>query len=144
MALCASVLAPQAYAQTGLESIVVTARLRPEDAQSVPVSLSVVDGATLTSTRTDNSQQLQYLVPSLNYGSPKPRNTSHTIPGLGSGVGALAPSKDRLERGVGVYVDGFYPARPATAAFDFTDIERVGVWRGPQGTVFGKNATAGA
>ncbi|HET7084547.1 MAG TPA: TonB-dependent receptor [Rhizomicrobium sp.] len=133
-----------ARADTGVESVAVTARLRPEDAQSVPVSLSVVDGANLTVTRTDNTQQLQFLAPSLNYGSPNPRNTSYTIRGLGSSVVAIAQSNDGLEPGVGFYVDGVYHARPATAAFDFTDIDRVEILRGPQGTVFGKNSTAGA
>jgi iron complex outermembrane receptor protein len=144
-------LAGQAAAQTlaearsgTVETVVVTARLRPEDAQTVPLSLSVVDGNTLTVTRTDNTNQLQLLVPSLNYGSPNPRNTSYTIRGLGSSVVAIAQSNDGLEPGVGFYVDGVYHARPATAAFDFTDIDRVEVLRGPQGTVFGKNSTAGA
>ena len=48
------------------------------------------------------------------------------------------------EPGVGYYVDGVYHARPATVAFDFSDIERIEVLRGPQGTLFGKNITAGA
>ena len=90
------------------------------------------------------SHQLQLLAPSLNYGSPNPRNTSYTIRGLGSSVVAIAQSNDGLEPGVGFYVDGVYHARPATAAFDFMDIDRVEILRGPQGTVFGKNATAGA
>jgi len=148
MALCASLLAPRAYAQTsavvGLESIVVTARLRPEDPQTIPVSLSVVDGGTLTSTFTNNLSQLSLLAPSLNYTSPNPRNTAYTIRGLGSSVVAIAQSNDGLEPGVGFYVDGVYHARPATAAFDFMDIDRVEILRGPQGTVFGKNTTAGA
>jgi len=130
--------------ETGVESVVVTARLRPEDPQTIPISLSVVDGETLTVARIDNTQQMQFLAPSLNYGSPNPRNTSYTIRGLGSSVVAIAQSNDGLEPGVGFYVDGVYHARPATAAFDFTDIERVEILRGPQGTVFGKNATAGA
>ncbi|HWU54223.1 MAG TPA: TonB-dependent receptor [Rhizomicrobium sp.] len=145
-AVCFCAVASSAHAQTGagLESIVVTARLRPEDPQTVPVSMSVVDSPTLTVTRTDNIQQLQFLAPSLNYGSPNPRNTSYTIRGLGSSVVAIAQSNDGLEPGVGFYVDGVYHARPATAAFDFVDLDRVEVLRGPQGTVFGKNSTAGA
>ena len=88
LAVCFHAMACSAHAQTlasaGLESVVVTARLRPEEAQNVPVSLSVVDSNTLAVTRTDNLQQLQFLAPSLNYGSPNPRNTSVTIRGLGS------------------------------------------------------------
>jgi iron complex outermembrane receptor protein len=83
-------------------------------------------------------------VPSLAYSSANPRNTAFTIRGLGSSVVAVSQANDGLEPGVGFYVDGVYHARPATAAFDFSDIERVEVLRGPQGTLFGKNTTAGA
>jgi len=134
----------QTLAAAGMESIVVTARLRQEDPQAIPISMSVVSGSDLSISRTDNVNQLQVLVASLNYSSPNPRNTSMTIRGLGSSVVAIAQSNDGLEPGVGFYVDGVYHARPATAAFDFMDLERVEVLRGPQGTVFGKNTTAGA
>jgi iron complex outermembrane receptor protein len=126
------------------DTVVVTARLRHEDAQSVPISLSVVDAATLEKTRTDNIAQISQLVPSLNYVSPNPRNTAFTIRGLGSSVVAIAQANDGLEPGVGFYVDQVYHGRPATAAFDFMDLDRVEVLRGPQGTLFGKNTTAGA
>ena len=69
-----------------LEPIVVTARLRQEDPQNVPISLSVVNAATLESTRTNNIAEMALLVPSLNYVSPNPRNTAFTIRGLGSSV----------------------------------------------------------
>ncbi|MFD2578161.1 TonB-dependent receptor plug domain-containing protein [Novosphingobium colocasiae] len=55
-----------------------------------------------------------------------------------------APRTTGWRQGVGYYVDQVYHARPATAAFDFTDVERVEILRGPQGTLFGKNSTAGA
>jgi iron complex outermembrane receptor protein len=103
-----------------------------------------VDAATLEVTRTNNTADLTQLVPSLNYVSPNPRNTAFTIRGLGSSVLAIAQSNDGLEPGVGFYVDQVYHARPATAAFDFVDLDRVEVLRGPQGTLFGKNTTAGA
>ena len=80
----------------------------------------------------------------MNYSSANPRNTAFTIRGLGSSVVAVSQSNDGLEPGVGFYVDQVYHARPATAAFDFTDIEQIEVLRGPQGTLFGKNTTAGA
>ncbi len=127
-----------------VQTVTVTARRRSEDPQNVPISLSVVDAATLEVTRTNNTADLTQLVPSLNYVSPNPRNTAFTIRGLGSSVLAIAQSNDGLEPGVGFYVDQVYHARPATAAFDFADLERVEVLRGPQGTLFGKNTTAGA
>jgi iron complex outermembrane receptor protein len=128
----------------GLE-IVVTARLREENAQTVPISMSIVGGDKLDVTPlTSNVQQIIQLVPSLNYVSPNPRNTAFTIRGLGSSVVAISQANDGLEPGVGFYVDQVYHARPATAAFDFLDLDRVEVLRGPQGTLFGKNTTAGA
>ncbi len=127
-----------------IETILVTARLRTEDAQTVPVSMSVINADELEITNTFNLSQLSQLVPSLNYSSPNPRNTALTIRGLGSSVVAVAQANDGLEPGVGFYVDQVYHARPATAAFDFMDLERIEVLRGPQGTLFGKNTTAGA
>ena len=127
-----------------LETVFVTARLRQEDAQQVPVALSVVEDHLLDSTGTFNVSQVTQLVPALNYSSPNPRNTALTIRGLGSSVVAIAQANDGLEPGVGFYVDQVYHARPATAASDLLDLERVEVLRGPQGTLFGKNTTAGA
>ena len=124
--------------------VLVTARLRTEDAQTIPTSLSVVDGALLDRSYTVNTQGLTTLIPSLNYSSANPRNTAFTIRGLGSSVVAVSQANDGLEPGVGFYVDQVYHARPATAAFDFADIARVEELRGPQGTLFGKNTTAGA
>ncbi len=125
-------------------AIIVTARRRAENVQDVPVALTVVGGETLTRTYTVNVNQLTQLVPTLNYSSPNPRNTAFTIRGLGSSVVAISQANDGLEPGVGFYVDQVYHARPATAAFDFTDIDQIEVLRGPQGTLFGKNTTAGA
>ncbi|WP_242126469.1 TonB-dependent receptor [Sphingobium sp. Sx8-8] len=141
-----SVVMAQAPAATdnGEGPIIVTARLREEDAQKVPASLNVVGGEDLRRTYTVNINQLSQLVPALNYSSANPRNTAFTIRGLGSSVVAVSQANDGLEPGVGFYVDGVYHARAATAAFDFTDIDRVEVLRGPQGTLFGKNTTAGA
>ena len=154
-------LAPPAYAQpsqasspattaasqaddAGVPDVTVTARRRAEDAQRVPGSLSVVGAALLDRSYTVNTNQLSQLVPALNYSSANPRNTAFTIRGLGSSVVAVSQANDGLEPGVGFYVDQVYHARPATAAFDFSDIEQIEVLRGPQGTVFGKNTTAGA
>ncbi|MBS0376407.1 MAG: TonB-dependent receptor [Proteobacteria bacterium] len=137
-------LAPAAEGGAALETVIVTARLRPEDAQAVPVSMSIVDAALIDRSYSNNVQQLSQLLPSVNYSSPNPRNTALTIRGLGSSVVAIAQANDGLEPGVGFYVDQVYHGRPATAAFDFADLERVEVLRGPQGTLFGKNTTAGA
>lgn len=128
----------------GLPDVTVTARRRAENAQRVPASLSVVGGNLIDRSYTVNTQGLTTLIPSLNYSSANPRNTAFTIRGLGSSVVAVSQANDGLEPGVGFYVDQVYHARPATAAFDFADIEQVEELRGPQGTLFGKNTTAGA
>ena len=128
----------------GLPEVIVTARRRAEDAQRVPASLSVVGGNLIDQSYTVNTQGLTTLIPTLNYSSANPRNTAFTIRGLGSSVVAVSQANDGLEGGVGFYVDQVYHARPATAAFDFADIEQVEELRGPQGTLFGKNTTAGA
>src|SRR4029453_8006516 len=69
------------------------------------------------------------------------RNSSVQIRGLGAPFGL---TNDGIEPGVGMYVDGVFYARPAAATTDFLDVERIEVLRGPQGTLFGKNTTAGA
>ncbi len=145
LAICTPAFAEEAPATDGAnEAIIVTARQRPEKAQDVPAALSVVGGKSLEQSYTLNTSGLTTLVPALNYSSANPRNTAFTIRGLGSSVVAVSQANDGLEPGVGYYVDGVYHARPATAAFDFSDIERIEVLRGPQGTLFGKNTTAGA
>ena len=131
-------------ANTSLPEVIVTARRRAEDAQRVPAALSVVGGDLIDQSYTLNTQALTTLIPTLNYSSANPRNTAFTIRGLGSSVVAVSQANDGLEPGVGFYVDQVYHARPATAAFDFADIEQVEELRGPQGTLFGKNTTAGA
>lgn len=137
-----------AFAKASLEialpEVIVTARLRAEDAQKIPGALSVVGADQLRYSYTVNTGQLSQLVPTLNYSSANPRNTAFTIRGLGSSVVAVSQANDGLEPGVGFYIDGVYHARPATAAFDFTDINQIEILRGPQGTLFGKNTTAGA
>jgi iron complex outermembrane receptor protein len=125
----------------GIETVVVTARHREENAQNVPISLSVVNAATLDANGITSSRDLKELIPSLNVISTNPRNTTLLVRGLGSNV---ALTNDGLEGGVGVYVDGVLYTRPATSTFDLPDISSVEELRGPQGTLFGKNTVAGA
>lgn len=132
------------FAASAPTPIVVTARRRAENLQDVPIAVSVVQGDDLDRAYTVNTQGVTNLIPALNYSSANPRNASFTIRGLGSSVVAVSQANDGLEPGVGFYVDQVYHARPATAAFDFSDIEQIEVLRGPQGTLFGKNTTAGA
>ena len=127
-----------------LSEVLVTARRREENIQEVPAAISAITGDHLDSSYTVNTNALSQLVPSLYYNSANPRNTAYTIRGLGSNTLSISAANDGIEPGVGFYVDQVYHGRPATAAFDFTDIERVEVLRGPQGTLFGKNTADGA
>jgi iron complex outermembrane receptor protein len=121
--------------------IVVTARRRSESLQEVPLAIAAVDGATLDATGAFNIQRLQQLAPTVNFYSSNPRNTAIIIRGLGAPFGL---TNDGIEQGVGLYIDQVYYSRPAAASFDFIDVERVEVLRGPQGTLYGKNTTSGA
>lgn len=128
------------YAEGG-DAIVVTARRREESLQEVPIALSVVSADTLEKTGNFTLNQIQQLVPSLQITATNARNSNINIRGLGANS---AIALDGLEYGVGFYVDGVYYSRPGQSQFDLVDLERVEVLRGPQGTLFGKNTTAGA
>jgi len=134
----------QSDSTPAIEEVLVTARFREEKLQGVPAAISVLSGKQLESAYVVNTNQLSTLIPALYYNSANPRNTAYTIRGLGSNTLSISTANDGMEPGVGFYVDQVYHGRPATAAFDFTDIERVEVLRGPQGTLFGKNTTGGA
>lgn len=124
-----------------LDEIVVTARRREERAQDVPIALTVIGGEQLDKSNTYNVGQLTQQAPSVQVLSSNPRNTAITIRGIGASYGL---ANDGLEQGVGIYVDQVYYGRPATATLDFVDLQQIEILRGPQGTLFGKNTTAGA
>lgn len=133
-------IAPDAAAPSSGD-IVVTARRREERAQEVPLALSVVGGAEISRTGSFNVNRLQQLQPTLQFVSSNPRNSAINIRGLGAPFGL---TNDGIEQGVGFYLDGVYVGRAGAATFDFVDVDRVEILRGPQGTLYGKNTTAGA
>lgn len=124
-----------------LETVYVSARRREESAQDVPIPVSVIGGDFVADSGAFNSNRLKETIPSVQIYASNPRNTGINIRGLGSTFGL---TNDGLDQGVGFYLDGVYLARPAATALDFIDVERIEVLRGPQGTLFGKNTTAGA
>lgn len=124
-----------------LNEISVTARRRNEKIQSVPIAISVVRGAAIEDAGAFNVNRVKELIPTVQLYSSNPRNTTLNIRGLGSTFGL---TNDGIDPGVGFYLDGVYYARPAATTLDFVDIEQIEVLRGPQGTLFGKNTTAGA
>ena len=122
-------------------AVVVTARRVEEIAQEVPIPVSVVSGRLVDNAGAFNVNRLKELIPTVQFYSTNPRNSAVNIRGLGAPFGL---TNDGIEPGVGLYVDGVFYARPAAATLDFLDVERIEVLRGPQGTLFGKNTTAGA
>lgn len=123
-----------------LSEVLVTARRRQESAQDIPIPISVISGAAAEDAGAFNVNRLKEAVPSVQLYSSNPRNTGLSIRGLGTTFGL---TNDGIDPGVGFYVDGVYYARTAATTIDFIDVERIEVLRGPQGTLFGKNTTAG-
>ncbi|SFF83761.1 iron complex outermembrane recepter protein [Novosphingobium sp. CF614] len=139
--------APQQHTSAGTgaddtgDTIFVTARHRTESSQEVPLAISVVGGDHIDATGSFNVGRLQQLTPTLQFYSSNPRNTAVNIRGIGVPFGL---TNDGIEQGVGIYVDDVYYSRVASATFDFLDVAQIEVLRGPQGTLYGKNTTAGA
>ncbi|HEX7741289.1 MAG TPA: TonB-dependent receptor plug domain-containing protein, partial [Sphingobium sp.] len=132
---------PEADAGADSNAIVVTARRRQETAQEVPLAISVIGGEQIDNTGSFNVGRLQQLTPALQFTSSNPRNTTLSIRGIGAPFGL---TNDGFEQGVGIYVDDVYYSRAASSTFDFLDVQQIEVLRGPQGTLYGKNTTAGA
>lgn len=119
--------------------IVITAQKRTERLQDVPVSVAVVSGETLRSQHITSVEDLPLVSPSLSF------NNSANTRGQGlsvRGVGTLSFS-DGVEPSVSTVIDGVVLGRQAMSVFDLIDVERVEILRGPQGTLFGKNSSAG-
>jgi iron complex outermembrane receptor protein len=130
--------ADQSYApQT--ESVIVTARHTQEREQDVPISMSVVTADSLDQTGTYTLSDIQHQIPGLVSYNSNPRNSSVGIRGLG-----VTSAQDGLDTSVGVYVDGVYLGRPGMALDDLIDVDQIEVLRGPQGTLYGRNSSAGA
>ncbi|WP_447590889.1 TonB-dependent receptor [Aquipseudomonas campi] len=123
---------------TALGKVTVTARRRAEDAQDVPAAITTVSGQTLETQRLYKIQDLQQVLPSVNIAHMHSRVSSFAIRGIGNN-----PANDGLESSAGVYLDNVYLGRPGMAVFDLLDIEQIDLLSGPQGTLFGKNTTAG-
>ena len=121
------------------DEIVVTATKREQTLQEVPVAVDVIQEETLEQAQIIDVFDLQSVVPSLRVSQNQTSNqATFTIRGFGNGANNLG-----IEPSVGVFIDGVYRSRSASAISDLVDIERVEVLRGPQSTLFGKNASAG-
>jgi iron complex outermembrane receptor protein len=138
---------PAAAAQTegadgaageAVEVLLVTAERREAGAGDVPISLSVSSGEMLDASGTESSYDLQLRVPGLVFSTSSVLGQPY-LRGVGSDLISTG-----ADASLGTFVDGVYQSRAVGALQDFYDVERVEVLRGPQGTLFGRNTTAGA
>ncbi|MEZ5743718.1 MAG: TonB-dependent receptor [Sphingomonadaceae bacterium] len=121
------------------DPIVVTATKREETLQEVPVAVSVTSAATIEQANIRDLKDLSSVVPSLRVNTlQSSANTNFVIRGFGNGANNAG-----IEPSVGLFIDGVYRSRSAAMIADLPDVERVEVLRGPQSTLFGKNASAG-
>ena len=127
----------QATGGAQLQEVVVTANRRSENLQNVPITVNAVSGAALANAGVTNLQDLAVVVPGLNVNNDSGYLNTHL-----RGVGSTTPGPG-IESPVAVYVDGVYYANTQGVNLDFVDVNQVEVLKGPQGTLFGRNATGG-
>lgn len=145
LAMAAALLPAPAMAQQqavddgGLEEIVVTAQRREQSLQDVPIAISAVSGETLRDAGAIGIDGLAAIVPSLaTVSNNQPLAQSYRIRGLGTD-----PNIPTFEPSVALFIDGVYLPRTGLGVEDLVDIARIEVLKGPQSTLYGKNATAG-
>ena len=142
---CASAMGAQAQTNTEsrdsviLDEIIVTAQKREQSILDVPISVTALSGELLEDRGFNEINDLQFIAPNLTFSQGKTSRISNLAI---RGVGTLTFS-DSIEGSVGIVVDGVVIGRAGGGLFDFADVERIEVLRGPQGTLFGKNASAG-
>ena len=132
------VVAQPAVAQGSLEEIVVTAQKRAESLEDVPVAVAAFSAQAIEKYGITDTQRLQAITPGLVYSSTGPLSQPF-LRGVGTRL-ALAG----LDVSVATYVDDRYVNRISTSTLEFADIERIEVLKGPQGALYGRNATGGA
>jgi iron complex outermembrane receptor protein len=123
-----------------LEEVIVTATKRAESLQDIAVTVNAFSSDTIQEAGINNAVDLAVMTPSLNVNTNlSPFNARMTIRGIGT-----AQTDPALEPSVGLFVDGVFMGRSGLGMSDLTDIERIEVLQGPQGTLYGKNTNAGA
>ncbi|MET0361628.1 MAG: TonB-dependent receptor [Sphingobium sp.] len=124
----------------GASEIMVMARKTQENAQQVPIPITVITSGELTRQNLVNFTNFQAKFPAFSVYLTNPKQLNLGIRGIGNN----GFNTDGIDGSVGVFVDGVYTGRQGMVSNDFNDIADVELLRGPQGTLFGKNTTAGA
>ncbi|HET6552201.1 MAG TPA: TonB-dependent receptor [Dyella sp.] len=122
-----------------LGNITVTAQSRSQEVQSVPIPLQIVTSKQIDTLAATDLSKMDIFVPGLVIGADQPTQPTYELRGIATsnfGIGT--------ESAVGVYINGVYAARSGGSLLAFNDIARIEVLKGPQGTLFGRNAAAGA
>lgn len=122
-----------------LDAITVTAQSREQELQDVPIALQVVDQTLISDVAAEDLSDIDAFVPGLVIDGQQPTQPRFELRGIATedfGIGT--------DPAVGVYVDGVYAGRGGGVLLPFTDVQRIEVLKGPQGTLFGRNTAAGA
>ena len=138
-AMAQTAAAPVAATESDDNIIIVTASKRSATLQDTPISVAVTGKKQIEESQIRDLKDLSTLVPSLKVSQlQSSANTNFIIRGFGNGA-----NNPGIEPSVGVFIDGVYRSRSAAQIGDLPNLERVEVLRGPQSTLFGKNASAG-
>jgi iron complex outermembrane receptor protein len=129
-----------AAASGKIEEVTVFARKRAENVQTVPIPVTVLSTQELARQNLVNFTDFQFKFPAFSVYLTNPKQLNLGIRGIGNN----GFNTDGIDGSVGVFIDGVYSGRPGMVSSDFNDIAQVDLLRGPQGTLFGKNTTAGA
>ncbi|WP_170304383.1 TonB-dependent receptor [Duganella radicis] len=135
----ASMAASTSFAQETEPVVVVTAQSRSQQIQNVPIAVQTLSGAALKDLGVANLGDVDAFVPGLSIDTSQAIRPNIYLRGVGTedfGIGTDSP--------VGIYTDGVYTGKNGGSLLNFNDLKRIEVLKGPQGTLFGRNAAAGA
>ncbi len=142
-ALAQQAAAPSAAASAAddgrIQTVTITATKRIQPLQTTPIAVSVLEGATLEQANLNNITTITAVTPTVNFrANASNKDTSLFIRGLGT-----ISTSPGVEPDVSMVIDGVVTMRPGQATLDLLNLDRIEILRGPQGTLFGKNASAG-